>query len=255
MSKTKFIVGLALALALLGSQAGVVLAAPPQQDPAPITGTVESIVLETDASGVTTVLVTVNDGAGGTQTVRLSTDTALSLNLITLDEAGNPVVNDSAIGTTITIDPATVIPDEETTGEALHPVASALSDFFSSLLGVDYDTIMATHEEGVGFGVIAQALWLSNALGGDTELFTLIVDAKQSGDYSAIILPDGTSPQNWGQFRKALLDHKQNLGQIMSGHADNGSGETTTTESANPGNGNGKNKDKSNNGQGNGNQP
>jgi hypothetical protein len=248
MSKAKLFVSLMLAFALLSAQVSTVLAAPPQQNPEPITGTVNSITLETDSAGVTTVLVTLTDDTGAQQTVRLSVDTAVSLNLVTLDEAGNPVVNDAAVGGSVTIDPGTVIADEEA---AQHPVGSALADFFSSLLGVDYDTIMSVHEEGVGFGVIAQALWLTNALDGDAELFAMIIDAKQSGDYSAIVLPDGSSPQNWGQFRKALLDHKQNLGQIMSGHASNGTEETPTTGSASPDNGNGHGN--GGNGQGGGN--
>jgi hypothetical protein len=245
MSKTKFIVSLMLAFALLSVQVGTVLAAPPQEDSAPISGTVQSITLETDSAGITTVIVTLDDGLGNISTVRLSVDIAVSLNLVTLDEAGSPVVNEAAIGTSVTIDPTTVIADEEM---AQHPVGSALADFFSSVLGVDYDTIMAAHDQGVGFGVIAQALWLTDSLDGDSALFTTIVGAKQNGDYSTIILPDGTSPTNWGQFRKALLDHKQNLGQIISGHADNGSEETTTTESANPvnGNGNGNSQGKGN---------
>lgn len=250
MSRIKFFASLTLAIALLAAQAGAALAAPPRQDTT-ISGTVQSIVLETDSEGVTTVVVTLEDSTGGSTTVRLSVDTAVGLGLVTLDANGDPVVNDAAVGTTVEIDPATVIPDEETTEEQ-HPVAAALANFFSSLLGIDYDVIMATHEEGVGFGVIAQALWLTNKLGGDTELFTIIVDAKQSGDYSAITLPDGTSPKNWGQFRKALLDHKENLGQIMSGHASNGSDPTTTTASPASGSSNGQGNGQ-NNGQNNGN--
>lgn len=246
MPKTKFIVSLILALALLSMQVGSVLAAPSYEDPAPISGTVQSITLETDSAGVTTVLVTVDDGAGNISTVRLSVDTAVSLNLVTLDEAGNPVVNDASIGTSVTIDPATVITDE--TMAAQHPVGSKLSEFFSSLVGVDYETIMSVHEDGVGFGVIAQALWLTSALEGDTELFLTIIEAKQTGDYSAIVLPDGTSPRNWGQFRKALLDHKENLGQIMSGHATTSEEGTTTIESTGPGKSDGK-------GNGNGHKP
>ena len=252
MSKTKLIVSLILVLALLSVQAGTVLAAPLKQE-APLTGTVDSITLETNTSGETTVLVTLTDDAGVQQTVRLSVDTAVDLNLVTIDEAGNPVVNEAAIGSTITIDPGTVIPNEETEGEQ-HPVASALEEFFSSVLGIDYETIMSVHEGGVGFGVIAQALWLTNALDGDAELFQLIVDAKQSGDFSAIVLPNGSSPKNWGQFRKALLDNKENLGQIMSGHATISSEETTTTTTDPSSNKNGKGKESGQgNGQGNGN--
>jgi hypothetical protein len=235
MSKMKLITSLMLAFALLSMQVGTVLAAPPLADPAPISGTVQSITPETDSAGVITVLVTLDDGAGGISTVRLSVETAVSLGLVSLDATGAPVVNIAAIGTSVTIDPTMVIVDEEA---AQHPVGSALADFFTVLLGVDYDTIMSVHEQGVGFGVIAQALWLTDSLDGDSELFKTIVDAKQSGDYSAIVLPDGTSPQNWGQFRKSLLGHKQNLGQIMSGHADNVSDDTTTTTTASPSNGN-----------------
>lgn len=246
----KTALSLLLVMALLGAQVGVVLAAPPPQESTPISGTVTSIVLETDASGVTTVLVTLQDSAGNTQTVRLSVETAVSLGLVTLDEAGNPLVNESAIGTSVEIDPSTVIVEES---EAQHPVGSALANFFSSLLGVDYAAIMDAHEQGVGFGVMAQALWLTKALGGDATLFNTIVEAKRSGDYSAIVLPDGSTPQNWGQFRKALLDHKQNLGQIMSGHANNEptTNDSTSTSSAEKGNAKGNGNGKGN-GQGNG---
>ncbi len=248
MLKARIFFSLLLALALLGLQVGAVFAAPPQQTTTPITGTVTSIVPETDANGVTTVLVTVDDGSGNTQTVRLSVDTAVSLNLVTLDISGNPVVNNAAIGTSVSIDPTTVLPDQTSTTTEQQPVATALTNFFSSLLGVDYNTIMTIHQQGVGFGVIAQALFLTKELGGDTSLFAAIVEAKQSGDYSSIVLPDGTSPKNWGQFRKALLDNKENLGQIMSGHADNGSSTTISS----PANGNGNGKNAGNNGQGQG---
>ncbi len=57
--------------------------------------------------------------------------------------------------------------------------------------------------------------------GGDATLLDQILTAKQSGDFSTIVLPDGSSPTNWGQLRRAVLtDPHQNLGQIMSGHAD-----------------------------------
>jgi hypothetical protein len=151
-----------------------------------------------------------------------------------------PVVDTSKYGTEVTIDPTTVIADEE---EAEHPVASALSNFFSETLGVDYDTIMTYHEDGAGFGVIAQALWMTTQLDGDTATFDAIMIAKTTGDYSAITLPDGSTPTNWGQFRKAVLGNKgsakQNLGAIMSGKADT---DTSTTEGENGNNGNGGNK-------------
>ena len=142
-----------LATILLATQIIAVGAAPANQDTPPITGTVESILLETDATGITTVLVTLNDESGVTQTVRLNLEDATSLGLVL---EGQPV-NPEDLEDPVEIDPALVISDvpEDTDEEAQHPVGSALSDFFSDLLGVDYERIMEYHDEGVGFGVIA----------------------------------------------------------------------------------------------------
>jgi hypothetical protein len=107
------------------------------------------------------------------------------------------------------------------------------------------------HTDGFGFGLIAQALWMSKNINEDASLAGQILDAKKSGDYSAFAeyFEDGTLPTNWGQFRKALLDKKQNLGVVVSGQGNEGN------DAAQPGHGNGKDKDKGkdNNGQGNGN--
>ena len=223
MKRTKFLLSVLLATIFLAAQVMVVGAAPAAQDTTPITGTIESIVLETDTNtDTTTVVVTLTDEFGETQTIRLSVEDATALGLVTDDSSG-PVVDDGKVGTDVEIDPATVIPDE-TIDEAQHPVGSALSDFFSDLLGVDYETIMNYHDDGVGFGVIAQALWMTNALDGDTEIFAAILDAKQNKDFSGIELPDGSTPTNWGQFRKAVMKDrdksKENLGAVMSGHAE-----------------------------------
>jgi hypothetical protein len=78
---------------------------------------------------------------------------------------------------------------------------------------------MTAHEDGVGFGVIAQALWLTNELGGDSTTFQALVEAKQSGDYSAITLADGSTPDNWGDVVKSLKKG-DNLGSVMSGKAE-----------------------------------
>ncbi|NTW09155.1 MAG: hypothetical protein HGA28_06270, partial [Anaerolineaceae bacterium] len=44
--------------------------------------------------------------------------------------------------------------------------------------------------------------------------------------YSAITLPDGTIPANWGQFKKSVFEDKENaknnLGSVKSGHAEEG---------------------------------
>ena len=240
--------------ALLAAQFGSALAAPAAQTTTPITGTVQSITLE-DQNGVTVVHVTILTQTG-TQDILLSVDSAVSLGLVNLDPATNqPVVNDGAINSTVTIDPALELPTEPLPeGQTQHPVGSALADFFSALLGVDYNQIMEVHDEGVGFGVIAQALWMTKKLEGDGALFTAIIEAKQSGDYSAITMPDGSTPTNRGQFRKALLqgDRKANLGQIMSGHAVSPENGSAPAETLTHGNGNQKDKNK---GHGNGHRP
>jgi len=240
-----------LVLALLATTAGTVFA----QETTPITGTVESVVLETDATtGEKTVVVSVSDEITGTsQTVRLSLADAESLGLIITDTVtGESTVVVGVEGTPIEIDPTLVIPgEEETSEEAQHPVGSSLSDFFSELLGVDYETIMTFHDDGVGFGVIAQALWLTNNLEGDTETFEALLEAKQSGDYSAITLADGSTPDNWGDVVKSLKKG-DNLGSVMSGKGQTSEETTseTTTETATNGRGNGNS---GNNGNGNGN--
>jgi hypothetical protein len=258
----KFYTGIFLALILMIVPTGLVFA----QESTPITGTVQTVVLETDAdTNETVAVVTVLDEATGeTQTVTLDLETAASLGLVITDPAtGISTVNDGSIGTTVEIDPATVIADGEEETEEEHPVGSALGEFFGDAFGADYDTIMAVHEDGVGFGVIAQALWLTNSIDGDTATFQALIEAKQTGDYSAITLADGSTPDNWGDVVKSLKKG-DNLGSIMSGKADAADDEETS-ETAIHGNGNngdngngkdhgnGKDKDKDNNGNGNGN--
>jgi hypothetical protein len=233
-----------LALAIAVTQIGAVAA---QDITTPLTGTVQTITLETDATtSVTTVVVTYDDGTGAIQTVRLSVETATSLGLVTTDSTtGTPVVvvNDPAVGQPVTIDPTTVIsnPTDGTT-ETEHPVGSKLSDFFSELLGVSYDDIMSAHNDGTGFGVIAQALWMTNKLGGDTTTFQAIIEAKKTGDYSGITLSDGSTSTatTWGQFRKEGTDKgdKGNLGSVMSGRANNGQTQDDTTTLSESTNGN-----------------
>jgi hypothetical protein len=244
MYKTKILSVALLTLALLFAQVGAAAAAPSAQDTTPITGTIQSITLETDAQGVTTVLVTLADDTGATQTVRLSVETALALGLVTLDPVtSQPVVNESQVGQTIEIDPATVIPDEEEE-EATNPVAALLAAFF----GEDASVVDAYHDDGFGFGVIAQAMWMSQNLNGDASLTEMILEAKETGDYSAFVLPDGSTPSNWGQFKKAVLEKKNNLGVIVSGQADPLTGEEQESSLLQNGNGNGNG-----NGLGNGN--
>lgn len=240
MQKRKFAASLVLAIAILVAQVGSVFASPAIQDEF-VTGTVTELICDTDTTtGITTFVVTVEDADGNTQTVRIDQLTAEDLELVSFDGEGNLNCSEEAllavIGTEVEIDPADVIPEDE---EPQHPVGSALATFFSDF--VDYDTVMEAHAEGFGFGVIAQALWLTQKLEGDSDIFLSILEAKESGDYSGFGFEEATTPENWGQFRKAVMDGKGNLGTVMSGK-DNGNG--NNIENANK-------KDKGNKGKGN----
>ena len=247
----KLFTSIFLVLTLLAMTAGTAFA----QDATLITGTVQTVVIETNATTSESVVVVtlLDETAGTTQTVKISLEAAVTLGLVTTDPTtGENVV---VVGQTVEIDPTIVIPEEDTTvptEEAQHPVGSALTDFFSSLLGVDYEMIMTYHEEGIGFGVIAQALWLSKNLDGGTDTFDALLEAKKSGDYSAITLPDGSTPDNWGDV---VRSHKkgENLGSVMSDKTKNNkdtSGATTITTTKERGNGNSNGNGHSNNGNG-----
>lgn len=248
-----------LAFAILIAQVGTVLAAPSLQEGS-ITGNVTELVCDTDTTtGTVTFLVTVESN-GTSQTVRIDQQTAVDLGLITVDESDVADCSEEAlaavVGVEVSIDPATVISDEEEEQVAKHPVGAALAIFFGEV--TDYDAIMAAHEDGFGFGVIAQALWLTKKMEGDAETLSAILLAKETGDYSAFVLEDGSSPANWGQFRKAVLngDKQNNLGVVMSGKEDKGNNGQGNGNNGNPGQGQGnsnkdKNKEKGNNGKGN----
>ena len=239
MFKTNLLASILLVIAVLFAQVGLVGAAPAAQDTTPITGTIQSITTETDANGITTVIVTLLDALSATQTVRLSVDTATSLGLVTLDSVtGGPVVDETQVGQVVEIDPTTVIPDE-TPEEPVHPIAALLAAFF----GEEASVVNDYHEDGFGFGVIAQAMWMSNNLNEDASLAGLILDAKKSGDYSEFMLPDGSTPTNWGQFKKAVSEKKNNLGVIVSGNAELDDSTNSSTEKEHE---NGKDKDKGN---------
>jgi hypothetical protein len=260
VKNTKFFISLILASVLVISQVAVVFAAPTQEGTDPIIGTVQKITLKTNPNtGVTTVLVEVLDENGVSRTVRVSQETALDpkLGLITLDDDGNPLINEDALGLEIVIQPADIIPEEE---QEQHPVGSALARFFSDIQDLDYDAIMTAYENGNGFGLIAQALWLTRKLNGNADDFALILQAKKDGDFSSFTFEDGTSPITWGQFRKAVMgeDKKGSLGIVMSqeDRDDHGNGNNGNGNNGNGNNGTGndnRNNDRSNNGNGNGN--
>ncbi|MBI5962191.1 MAG: hypothetical protein HY863_01845 [Chloroflexi bacterium] len=273
-----------LVLALLITTAGIAFA----MDDTTITGTVQSVVIETNTTtNNTTALVTLLDANGVSQTVRINLQTAESLGLVSIDPAtGVATVTADAIGKVVEIDSSSISDDDDdqgnendndndngndnandntndNIGENQHPVGSALSNFFTDLLGVDYESIMTFHEDGVGFGVIAQALWLTNNLEGDTATFEALLEAKQSGDYSTITLADGSTPDNWGDVVKSLKKGN-NLGSVMSGRGENGEitpetagnvpGNSNNNGSSNTsGSGNANNEHSGNNAGGNGN--
>lgn len=320
MAKIKYILAVVLAAALIisplhGALAGIETAV--ETPPEALAGIVESIAVETDENTqVSTVVVVLSDAQGGTQTARLSVETATSRGLITLETRTEEVFvpDPLMVSETIQLDPLYVLPEEgvlppppdvliegivqsvevvvdELTDETCvlvtllmttldgevaisyrlsienalglelgsleiqtveelvpveamigqmleidpqdilpeegedksNPVAELLGNFFAELFGLEPEVVISYHEQGMGYGVIAQAGILAYALEGDSGLMQTILDAKQSGDYSAIVLPDGTSVENWGQLRKAILKQDGtlgNLGQIVSGHAD-----------------------------------
>ena len=238
MNKIKSILTLALTFVVLFAQVGNATAAPLAQTSTPITGSIQNITTET-TNGVTTVVVTLLDAQNVTQTVHLSVDNAVTLGLVALDPTTNaPVVNQAQIGQPVNIDSTLVIPS---TTVAVNPISSILATFF----GGDASAVDEMHNEGFGFGVIAQALWMSKNLNGEIP-FDVILQAKQDGSGS-FTMSDGTviTYTNWGQLKKALLDKKNNLGVVVSGHENNQDNASQPSNGNEHGNGKG-------NGQGNG---
>jgi hypothetical protein len=266
MNKAKLYISLLIVSLLVLTQFLGVSAAAAPDNTGTLLGAIQEITLETDLStGVTTVRITLRDENENVLTVRISEQTAYALGLLDYDPDGNPFIVEP-LPDTIEIDPATILPDEE---DAQHPIGNAIATFFSDVPGVEYSTIMEAYENGTGFGVIAQALWLTRKLGGDADAFRTIIEAKQTGDFSSILLSDGTTPLNWGQFKKAVLaeDKQGNLGMVISGkEKDNGNNNPGNQGHNNSNTGNNKDKEKgngnpgnhgnnSNNGNGNPNRP
>ena len=178
--------------------------------PTDVTGKVVLTAFFTDpVTKISTMTITLSDPIDPTiiHIYNLDLETAVSLHLVKTDA--------TKVGTDVTI-AADLILESDTYSK----VVSKLGSFFGVALGVDYDTLAAYKDEGFGNGVLTQALWMATKLGGNAETVDQILKAKQSGDYSGIVLPDGSSASNWGQLKKALLTEKhQNLGRIMSGKA------------------------------------
>ena len=225
MFTTKLLAGALLIIAVLFAQVGNVAAAPQLQDgtTTTITGTIKSIETQLDGNGETIVLVTV-EGEEGTQTISLTAQEAADNLLFNLDTRELLVAEGDEVE--LVVDPNDVAPAEEVTEEDVHPIAWILAEFFDE----DASVVNEYHEDGFGFGVIAQAMWMSrNITGtedetGDASLAWDILQAKQEKDFQTFfddheeyfVDLEGDVPTNWGQFKKSLLEKKNNLGVIVS---------------------------------------
>lgn len=254
MARTKTLLGVVVALAVAFSQFSLAVAAP-QLDP--LVGTIDSISEGTNINGDPIVIVTYTDTEAVPQqhVVELSVADAVALGLVTQDPATGDITIVATAGTPVDltsvaaeVDPCApggageaVAPegtaptlaegedsgDEE--GDSGHPVGSALCDFFGGALGLTYDQIMGWHEDGFGFGVIAQALWMAEMTGMDPEDILAVKGGDM--DYSELGLPEGVD--NWGRLRsyvfgKGAEKTVHNLGEIMSGRAEPLATETPT---------------------------
>jgi hypothetical protein len=172
-------------------------------------GLVVSLVFIPDpVTGITSLEVKLTDPLDIEQTVNLDLATALEMGLLS--------VNEDKISTGIEIQPEDILESGN------YPrVLTILGTFFGFAPGVTFDQLTGYREAGFGYGEIAQACWLAARLGGDSALLDQILQAKETGDFSALILPDGSVVSNWGQLLKATRgEHGQNLGSIISGRAD-----------------------------------
>jgi hypothetical protein len=215
--KTKTVLGVFLAISLAVGQASTAFAAP-QRDP--LVGTIDGVSEGTDAGGNTIIIVNYTDSDGMAQVAELTVDEAVALGLVSVDPTTGEITILAVPGTPIDLTDVLFDPCALPEG-ADQPVGEALTGFFCGSLGVDYSTIELWHMNGYGFGVIAQALFMAQSLGGDMALAQAILDAKKSGDYSALLLPEDVN--NWGRLRKYVLSEAPksltNLGAIMSGRA------------------------------------
>ncbi len=233
MAKKNIMVGFVLIVALLALQTGAAFAAPAAQATT-ITGTVQSVSSSTDSSGATIFDVTVKLSDGTTQTVKISAQTAVDLGLAVKNTDGTYSVATGVVDKEVTINSADVLVEADPCAlptDANQPVGAALTSFFCKNLGIDYTELQKLHTDGFGYGEIAQACFMAEALGGDATMCSDILKAKQDGtisslDLSALGLPEGTTVSNWGQLKKLVLSayakNTVNLGGIMSGRTDPG---------------------------------
>lgn len=231
MLKTKRFAIILLALAVMFAQVGNVAAAPQLQDgtTTTIVGTIDEITTELDENGETLVIVKLTNDQG-TQVITLSAQEAADNLLFDMDTQQLLAEVDDSVE--LVVDPNDVVPAEEPTEEGdVHPIAWLLAEFFDE----DASVVNDYHEEdGFGFGVVAQALWISRNITrtdeqpGDASLAADILQAKQDKDFLTFFTEhdeyftdlEGDVPTNWGQFKKLLAEKKNNLGVIVSEQAE-----------------------------------
>jgi hypothetical protein len=276
MFRRKRFVSATVVLAIALSQVLIAQAAPLAD---PLVGTIDSITQGVDAGGNDVIIVNYTDTDGIAQVRELSLLDAETLGLITLDPPNDPaglVTLVAVAGDSIDLTPLEPPPPPDPCAlpeGADSMVGEALTGFFCGGLGVDYTMLMGWHDAGNGFGVMTQALFMAQALGGDAALAEALLAAKSSRDYSTLVsdwgVPEGVS--NWGQLKKWVMAGEvkslTNLGAIMSGRAQppviepvttdtttTVTDTTTTAPTSATDNGNGKSNGKGkNNGNGNGN--
>jgi hypothetical protein len=222
MSKVKYVLGWVLVLVMMAIPAISVGAASPAQT-AVIEGTVQSCEATTDSfTGDPVVVCVVNLTTGETLTVRLSVSDAVAKGLAVLNEDGSvTIIAIAGQGVMIEEYMLLVDPCEVPAGDN-HPIAKIMANYFCENLGTTPDILQSLHEDGFGFGEIAQACFMAVKLDGTGSLCEEILYAKKSGDYSNLTLPDGVTVTNWGQLRKTVLDGESaNPGSIVSEDAKN----------------------------------
>ena len=237
MKTSKVIFSLFIGVAILTAQVGSVLAAPAHQEGNQFVE-VSDLACGTDG---TNVVITYFNENSDPQEQEVEISLAIAITLGFLPEGTETCDETLLSGIGEEVNHTELMSGEE---EAKHPVGAALASFFDF---AGYDTIMEAHEKGTGFGVIAQALWITSQLEGDADTFLAIVQAKKDGDFSGLTdyFEEDQIPTNWGQFKKVLQaknkDGKNNLGVVLS-DKDNTKDKTN--------NGKGQEKDKTNNGKG-----
>ena len=222
MFKTKSLLGLILMLVMVVVPVMSVGAASPAQTTT-IDGTIKSCETATDNfTGETIVVCEINLAEEGTQTVRLSVDDAVEAGLAILNEDGTVTII-AVEEQEVSIDSSLLMSDPCEIPEGVKSsVSKAMTSYFCESLGTSYYDLQTLHENGFGFGEIAQACFMALKLEGTGSLCADILYAKKSGDYSNLTLPDNITVSNWGQLRKAVVGHEKNssnLGSIVSDKA------------------------------------